>query len=76
MCKLSQESCWRNHCLWLVSMSSSGRLMDLYPSLQLQEDIQIAAMPLSYLECNGRPFGIAAMAARNREDVLLRFMSA
>ncbi|KAK0737091.1 amidase signature domain-containing protein [Apiosordaria backusii] len=36
----------------------------------------IAAMPLSYLEYNGRPFGAAAMAARGREDILIKVMSA
>ncbi|KAK4199067.1 putative amidase family protein [Triangularia verruculosa] len=36
----------------------------------------IAAMPLSYLDFNGRPFGVSAMAARGREDILVKVMSA
>ncbi|KAK4172578.1 amidase signature domain-containing protein [Triangularia setosa] len=36
----------------------------------------IAGMPLSCLDCNGRPFGATTMATREREDVLVKVMSA
>ncbi|KAI9158329.1 putative amidase family protein [Paramyrothecium foliicola] len=36
----------------------------------------VAAMPLSYLDCNGRPFGLAALAGRHQEALLVQLMSA
>ncbi|KAL4866522.1 hypothetical protein BDV12DRAFT_172729 [Aspergillus spectabilis] len=36
----------------------------------------IAGMPLSYLEYNGRPFGLAALAGKGQEALLIRLMSA
>ena len=33
-------------------------------------------MPLGYLDIDGRPFGMAALAAGGREDVLIKAMSA
>lgn len=33
-------------------------------------------MPLSYLNYNGRPFGVSAIAGRGRDDVLVKVMSA
>lgn len=36
----------------------------------------MAAMPLSYLDFNGRPFGLAALAGRNQEALLVQLMSA
>ncbi len=36
----------------------------------------LCAMPLSYLEYNGRPFSVSAITRRNREDLLVRGMSA
>lgn len=32
-------------------------------------------LPLSYLDFNGRPFGLFAMAKAHREDILLKVMS-
>ncbi|KAH6847068.1 amidase signature domain-containing protein [Chaetomium sp. MPI-CAGE-AT-0009] len=36
----------------------------------------LCAMPLSYLDYNGRPFGVSAIAGRGRDDVLVKVMSA
>ncbi|KAL7804413.1 amidase signature domain-containing protein [Trichoderma afarasin] len=36
----------------------------------------VAAMPLSYLDFNGRPFGLAALAGRHQEALLVQLMSA
>jgi amidase len=33
-------------------------------------------MPLSYLDFNGRPFGLAALAGKNQEALLVQLMSA
>jgi Asp-tRNA(Asn)/Glu-tRNA(Gln) amidotransferase A subunit family amidase len=34
----------------------------------------VAAMPLGYLETNGAPFGMCAMAREHEEAKLLKFM--
>lgn len=36
----------------------------------------LCAMPLSYLDYNGRPFGVSAIAGRNQEALLIKVMSA
>ncbi|KAJ5710070.1 hypothetical protein N7493_009662 [Penicillium malachiteum] len=36
----------------------------------------ICAMPLSYLDLNGRPFGMAAIAGKHQEHLLIKVMSA
>ena len=36
----------------------------------------LCSMPLSYLDFNGRPFGMAAIASKNQEHVLVQVMSA
>ncbi|CAI7658727.1 unnamed protein product [Penicillium glandicola] len=36
---------------------------------------QTATLPLSYLDFNGRPFGLFVMAKAHQEDVLLKVMS-
>ena len=36
----------------------------------------VCAMPLSYLDYNGRPIGLLAIARPHREDILINFMSA
>ncbi|KAL6795156.1 amidase signature domain-containing protein [Trichoderma sp. SZMC 28012] len=36
----------------------------------------VAAMPLSYLDFNGRPFGLAALAGKHQEAFLVQLMSA
>lgn len=36
----------------------------------------IAAIPLSYLDFNGRPIGLKVMASAHKEELLLRFLSA
>lgn len=33
-------------------------------------------MPLSYLDYNGRPFGVAAIAGKDQEALLIQVMSA
>ncbi|KAL5087696.1 hypothetical protein Trisim1_007561 [Trichoderma cf. simile WF8] len=48
---------------FISTMASSGG----YP---------VAAMPLSYLDFNGRPFGLAALAGRHQEALLVQLMSA
>jgi amidase len=35
-----------------------------------------ATMPLSTLDCNGRPFGLAAFTTANGEKLLLKVLSA
>ena len=35
-----------------------------------------AVLPLSYLDLNGRPFGVAAVASANQESLLIQLMSA
>ncbi|KAK3291864.1 amidase signature domain-containing protein [Chaetomium fimeti] len=47
----------------LTSMAAAGG----YP---------LCAMPLSYLDYNGRPFGVSAIAGRGRDDLLVKVMSA
>ncbi|KAM6481339.1 hypothetical protein HDV62DRAFT_76684, partial [Trichoderma sp. SZMC 28011] len=48
---------------FISTMASSGG----YP---------VAVMPLSYLDFNGRPFGLAALAGRHQEALLVQLMSA
>lgn len=36
----------------------------------------LCAMPLSYLDYNGRPFGVAAIAGKDQEALLIQVMSA
>lgn len=36
----------------------------------------VAAMPLSYLDLNGRPFGLMAMARAHQEPLLFKVLSA
>lgn len=36
----------------------------------------IAGMPLGYLDINGRAFGLVALARKNQEATLIRFLSA
>jgi amidase len=36
----------------------------------------VASLPLSYLEYNGRPFGLAAIAPANQERLLIQLMGA
>ena len=36
----------------------------------------LATMPLSYLNLNGRPFGMSATASAGREDILIQVLSA
>jgi amidase len=36
----------------------------------------IATMPLSYLEFNGRPFGLCALAGAHQEATLIKVQSA
>ncbi|KAJ5948604.1 hypothetical protein N7454_001911 [Penicillium verhagenii] len=45
-------------------------------SLATAAGYPICAMPLSYLDYNGRPFGVAAIAGRNQEHLLVQVMSA
>jgi amidase len=33
-------------------------------------------MPLGYLEYNGRPFSVSAIARKNQDDLLVKVMSA
>jgi amidase len=36
----------------------------------------LAAMPLTYIDFNGRPIGLMAAAPDHREDTLIKLMSA
>lgn len=36
----------------------------------------VAAMPLSYLDLNGRPLGMAALAGENQDELLVKVLSA
>lgn len=36
----------------------------------------VAAMPLSYLDFNGRPLGLAALAGKDQDATLVKFLSA
>jgi amidase len=36
----------------------------------------MVAMPLSYSNFNGRPFGVCAFASRGQEGILIQLMSA
>ena len=36
----------------------------------------IAALPMSYLDFNGRPFGLIIAAPRNKETIFIKVMSA
>ncbi|KAH6623823.1 amidase signature domain-containing protein [Chaetomium tenue] len=46
------------------------------PSMAAAGGYPLCAMPLSYLDYNGRPFGVSAIAARGRDDLLVKVMSA
>ncbi|GAW23606.1 hypothetical protein ANO14919_131800 [Xylariales sp. No.14919] len=45
-------------------------------SLATGSGYPIAAMPLSYLSFNGRPIGLAALAGKNQDATLVKFLSA
>lgn len=47
-----------------------------YSSTDQASGYPIAAMPLSYLRFNGRPMGVAAIARKNQEHLLVKVMSA
>ncbi|KAI1453883.1 putative glutamyl-tRNA amidotransferase subunit A [Annulohypoxylon moriforme] len=45
-------------------------------SLATGSGYPIAGMPLSYLDFNGRPLGLAALAGKNQDALLIKFLSA
>ncbi|KAJ5648058.1 hypothetical protein N7490_004430 [Penicillium lividum] len=45
-------------------------------SLATAAGYPLCAMPLSYLDYNGRPFGVAAIAGKHQEHILVKVMSA
>ncbi|KAI1317387.1 putative glutamyl-tRNA amidotransferase subunit A [Xylariaceae sp. FL0255] len=45
-------------------------------SLATGSGYPVAAMPLSYLTFNGRPLGLAALAGKNQDATLIKFLSA
>ncbi|KAI1773051.1 putative glutamyl-tRNA amidotransferase subunit A [Hypoxylon cercidicola] len=45
-------------------------------SLAAASGYPVAGMPLSYLDFNGRPLGVAALAGKNRDATLVKLMSA
>ncbi len=42
----------------------------------IRQGYAIASMPLGYLDFNGRPFGMAAVASGHQEAVLIKVQSA
>ncbi|KAJ5083647.1 hypothetical protein N7456_013074 [Penicillium angulare] len=53
-----------------------GPIDSTISSLATATGYPICAMPLSYLDYNGRPFGVAAIARKNQEALLIQVMSA
>ncbi|KAI0095556.1 putative glutamyl-tRNA amidotransferase subunit A [Nemania sp. FL0031] len=45
-------------------------------SLATGSGYPVAGMPLTYLDFNGRPLGLAALAGRNQDAILVKMMSA
>jgi len=44
--------------------------------LTIEKGYPIATLPLSYLDMNCRPFGLAAVVSAYQEPVIIHFMSA
>lgn len=48
----------------------------LFTAFAAANGFPVAAMPLSYLDLNGRPFGLMAMSRAHQEPLLLKVLSA
>lgn len=59
----------------IAAMSGSSLHPYSFP-LANRAGLPTACLPLSYLELNGRPFGLQALANAHREDLLVQVMSA
>lgn len=56
-------------------MEAVGLLQDSWATLTIS-GYPVGNVPLGYLDFNGRPFGLAVLAAKNQEAKILKFMNA